>query len=275
MADVVQSTWEHLQSVLLQVHNKLVREEFNDLEDHDDITTPRGSLRYACMLKDDDSTLETLLKYMLFYFDLRKATDLAPALYGIPVTSFQEARRFKPQIQLYFQEDIQDVEAGYSPVTGEISFRLMRETEETLTHADLEGYARKIRTAFSSGSGFIWKKGRTMCAYTERNKGYQLQLLCRSETEGRRVIEQVMDIQDHTPNWKFLTIAENAEPAERFPPSPAHQNILGRSERMPRSRPVADVRFIHATAHIYGLVKPVVLVDRSGNRRALVGRSSP
>lgn len=100
-----------------------------------------------------------------------------------------------------------------------------------------------------------------MCSYTDWNRGYQLQLLCRDKGEGKRVVEQVLDIQQHSPDWKNFNASENDEPAQAYPTLPGREFILGKSERMPRKRPIADVRFRHAVMHIYGRPNPVVLVD--------------
>jgi hypothetical protein len=257
------NAWEHLQSVIIRIHNQRVREEFSDLADDDDISTARSSLRLACLLKDNDSATMMLLRYLLFYFDLRKAQDLHPAIYGIPTPSYQEARRFNPQVQLYFQEDARDVEPGYSPVTGEISFRLVGETAQSLNQAEVQALARRINTTFNVGSGFVWRKGRMQVTYTDRDRGYQLRLLVRNEAEGRRVIESVLDIRQHTPDWKYLQISESGNAAARYPTIPSTTTILGKARRLPRQRPVADVRFQYALLHVWGLPKPLVLVDRT------------
>ena len=256
--------WEHLQTVVMQVHNRLVREEFNDLEDDDDISTPRSSLRTACKMLDTDSATMTLIRYFLYYFDLRKAQDLQTPVYGIPIPSFQEARKFRPQIQLYFQEDHNDVDVGYAPVTGEISFRLMDESTETISESNVNTFAQRVRSNFCTGSGFVWKKGKVMCSYTDRARGYQTAMLCRTKTEGRRVVEQVLNIQSHSPDWKFMNVAENEEASVRYPTVPGNHTILGRSRKRPRQRPIADVRFQYALLHLHGLPHPIVLVDRSG-----------
>ena len=58
------SPWEHLQNVLRQVHNRIVKEEFSDITDDDDIVTPRGSLKKACLLDDNDSAEMTVFKVL-------------------------------------------------------------------------------------------------------------------------------------------------------------------------------------------------------------------
>lgn len=263
------SPWEHLQDTWRRVHNRRVREHFSDLAGVDDdwdaeIESPRGSLRVACTMLDSDSASMVNLRTLLFWLVLGQASALQTPIYGIPIPSYQEARKFRPQIQLYFQEDVNNIDEGYSPVTGEITFRLMSQSPETLTEAELQNYANRIRSGFATGAGFQWQKGKVMCTYTDNSKGYKLQLLCRNKSEARRIIEQVLDIQNHTPDWKLLNVSENEEPASRYPTIPPNQRILNKTRRSPRQRPTATVRFKYASMHIHGLPLPIVLVDRSG-----------
>ena len=271
----IPDAWEHLQSTLIRVHNRIVREEFSDIElDDDDITTPRSSLRAACLLQDADSAIMTVLRYWLFYVDLRKAQDLQAPIYGIPIAGYQESRKFRPQIELYFQEDHTDIERGFAPVTGCIRFRLMHETSESLTESEVRAYAQKVRNAFAPGSAFVWHKGKVLCSYTDVARGYKLQLLCRNHEEGRRVIEQVLDIQGHSPDWEKMNTSENASASARYPSLPRMERILGKSRRLSRARPVANVRFKYAALHIWGLPTPILLIDLTGTRRGAILRTA-
>lgn len=269
--DFQYSPFEQLQDVLQWTHNRRVREEFTDLAGVDeqwtvDLNTPRARLRVASTIREDDSADMILMRMWLFYVILGKAKDFQTPVYGIPIAGYQEARKFRPQINLFFKEDVQDVEEGYRPVTGEISFRL-QESNDTLTQADLERYATRIRANFAAAGGFVWKKGRTLASYTDWPRGYQLQLLVRTDSEAKRVIEQVLDIQGHSPNWEKLNISENDQPAARYPIVPPTDRILGRTRRLPRQRPIADVRFRSAHAHVWGMPNAITLIDLSGFHR--------
>jgi hypothetical protein len=260
------SEFEFLQDLVRKWHNRAVREEFQDLGGEDwnpDINIGRGAVRHACTIKDNDTAEMVNMRMFLYYFLHRKAQDLQQPVYGLPTENYQASRRFKPQILLWFMEDISDVEPGYSPVDGRISFRLMNEDNDTLTQANINSLANKIHTAFASGNGFIWHKGKDMVSYTDKPRGYQLQLQCRNESEGRRVAEQVLDIQNHTPNWARMNVEVNAEPAESYPTLPPTLHILGKNYKAPRRRPIADVRFQYALLHIWGIQKPICLVDRT------------
>lgn len=261
------SSWEHLQTTIQQVQNRIVREEFNDVGDDswdDDITTPRGTLRVACTLKDDDSALETLNKLLLFYIVLRKASDLHPAIYGIPVTAFQESNVFFPQIRLFFLEDSSQVENTYSPVEAEVTFRLINETRETITEANAKVIANKIKNLFGTANGFTWKKGREYWTYKDLSKGYDFRVYAWNETEAKKIIEQVMDIQSHTPDWeKYL---EGTTKKKTFRTVPLSSRIYGKVRREARERPIATVRFKYAELKIHGLTNDVQLFDRTGFR---------
>lgn len=256
--------FEHLQSTILRVHNQIVREEFSDITGNDlDLAVPRSSLRWACLLKDNDTCDMMIQRFLLFYFTLRRAQDLQQPFYGIPLDDLHASRKFKPQITLYFKEDLNDLEDDTRPTWGEISFRLMNESSTTITKPELLALANKIKTVFGPANGYIWKKGRKLYSYTEKDKGYQLQLLCRDDSTAKQLINKVLDVQNHTPDWKFLKSNIADDENGSFPYNPGNHTILGKSYKKPRRRPMVDVRFQYATATIWGINKPIALYDRS------------
>lgn len=255
---------EHLQSTLRKYYNREIREWFDDVDLDDlDINVPRQSMALACRHLDEDSFLQTLSR-QIFFESLRNR--YATTLQGVGETPFREVVRRKthPKITLLFIEDLSDVADDYAPVYGRISIRLMNHGQSTITEAIARTYATRIRSGFAIGNGFVWKKGKLMCSYTDWESGYQLQLLCRNESEGRRVTEQVLDIQNDTPNWSLFNVKENASPSEAFPTIPDRDRAYGEIRRQPRRRPIADVRFQFAQLHVIGVPAPIVLVDRTG-----------
>lgn len=259
------SSSEHLQDTIRKFGNRRVREFFQDLggEDWDpDVTTTRGTLRVACTHIDNDSLSMTLLRWLLF--DHVRSLKFQQPFYGIPVAGYHEARKFKPQVMLYFQEDEGDIEPGYGAVTGQITFRLMDYTESSINPTIAQTIANRINTEFATGGGYVWKKGKVMFTYTDNVKGYKMQLLCRTEGEGVQLVTKVLDIQNDTPDWSKAKVTENQQPAVAYPTVPDLDIIYGESRRRPRQRPIADVRFQFATLNIHGLVNPQPLVDRSG-----------
>lgn len=256
------SPWEHLQSVLISVHNKRVRDEFNDADD-DDLSTPRSSLKLACTLRDTDSAIQTMLRMELFYMSLRGASDLHPPLYTMPVDHYQQDVKFAPQVSLYFREDLDDVEEGYAPIDAKISFRVQNETYQTFTPANAQSLANQVRSEFAPGQGYRWQKGRTKLSYRDKDKGYQFSVNAFSETEGRAVISKVLSLQSDTIDNSALTISKMADTPPIVPPA---QMVYGQNRRLPRKRPVGFVRFRYAEAHIWGVPKPIILVDTTGRR---------
>jgi hypothetical protein len=258
---------EHLQDVILLTQNKIVRAEFSDVGDDNwthDISTPRSSLRVACTHLENDSVDMTQIRNWLFYVILRKCQDFHPAIFGTPATSFQETTRYHPQIHLYFEEKYSDADSGYKQLRSQVSLRLMNETTDTLTKPEVLAIATKIKSLFApsiTAPHFHWKRGKELWSYIDQSKGYYFQLLCFNETEAKKIIEQVLDIRSHSPNWKLLNSKINAEPVTNYPTIPATKTILGKPYKQPRRRPVGTVYFTHAVLHIHGKPNPVVLVD--------------
>lgn len=279
--------WEELQSVLMLMQNRIVREEFSDTSTNpnwpnadingnafDENTKQsliavgggRGRLRLASQLTDNDSAIETLLRLFLFYFVLKKGADMQAPIYGIPVTTFHESMKFYPQVRLYFCEDAKDVESGYHAVESELTFRLVTETSESISKADALSIAHKIQSLFCTSGGFRWKKGREIWTYRDQKKGYNLMIYAWNEAEAKKVIEQILDIRSHAPEWSKYLEGSEAK-GKTFPTIPGTHTIYGKSRRKPRERPIAYVRFRYAELKLHGLPNDIQLVDRTGSRR--------
>lgn len=268
------SETEHLQNLIRLYVNKMIREDFRDLGGdawEPDVTTKRGAMRYAMTHKDSDPIPHTLLRLFLYYFVYSKARDLQAPIYGIPSIDFQEYTKFHPQVHLFFHEDIDDVEEGYQPIKGKIAFRLMDESSDSMTRTKAEILANRIKTNFAANNGFRWHKGWHMAQYKDPKKGYHLQLYVFDRGEAKRVIEQVLDIQGHSPDWGLFQFNERDNPASQFPTIPGTERIYGKIRRKPRRRPRAYVRFRSAELHLHGLPKAIILLDRTNrNRQAVV-----
>lgn len=258
--------FEHLQNLIRQVHNKEVREAFRELGGEEwlpDISTPKGSLRTACTIQDNDPATTMLIKQNLFYIMLRRAKDFQAPLVGMPKASLDAVRKYRPQINLFFKEDLDDVDEEFKPVEGRLSFRLMNEDSESITKTKLTTIANKIKTEFGVNNGYTWKKGKNYYSYTDKEKGYQLQILAFSEQEARNLINKILDIQGHSFQAKRFNKSENDNPSEAYPILPPNQTILGDLTREPRRRPVATVRFQYSQANIWGRPGLIPLYDRS------------
>lgn len=257
--------WEHFQDTVRRIQRRNVLEFFSDVGDESwdpDITTTRGSLRVACMPSDNDTVMQMIARFLFYHITIRRGEEFTEPCYGIPIGTYHETRKFRPQVRLYFKEDLDEVETGYRPLDAQICFRLMNETESTLSKSELTTLANKIKTEFTTNNGYKFKKGKTLLSYNEPEKGYKIQLYAFSATEGKEVIGKVLDIQNHTPDWSKLTINENDMPSNAYPTIPPTKTILGKQRKQPRKRPVGFVRFQYATCAVWGLTKPVALVDR-------------
>lgn len=100
-------------------------------------------------------------------------------------------------------------------------------------------------------------------SYTDKPKGYQLQVLAREEIDAKNLVKKVLDIRsDSLEETKFKSNITGKE-EEAYPYTPPLTTILGQSRRKPRRRPMVEVRFQYAIADIDGLPRPIVLFDRS------------
>lgn len=257
-------SWEHLQSTILKIHNKLVRENFSDQDDNFDVNVPRSSLKLASLMNDNETSSMLLTRMLFFLFYVGYAYDNLEPYYGIPVAELQSNVKFKPQLTFYFREDLGDAfENDQRPIRARISKRL-NETSGTITKTKLINLANKIKTGLCSGGGYKFKRGKELYTYKDEEKGYNFQLYTWSKLEAKEVINKIMDIFTDTPDWKQLFHHISEEPSSAFPTVAGTLNILGETEKLPAKRRIGHVRFQRCDCRIWGKTKPVTLVDRTG-----------
>lgn len=192
-------------------------------------------------------------------------------IYGEPSMDFQTRRKFKPQVELFFKEDEDDVLPGYRPVEGRVSFRIMGEEFNTISSAELTNLARRIKEVFGANNGYIWRKGKELYSYTDPERGYGLKILSRSSEQARDLATKTLSIQNHAFVLRNMQLSKNEDELNAFPYEPPTQIILGEQNKAPRYRPNVEVRFHYAVAHIHGLVNPKLLYSRTRRRsQALV-----
>lgn len=255
------SPWEHLQDTLRLAHNQQVQTEFVDVEIDNDLRAPRSSLKLACLISDNDNAMMVIIRLILYHVVI-KGFGL-PEIYSVPISTVNEGLRYRPQIHLHFMESYRDIRSGFTPVESQICFRLMTETTATLSSADSLRYANKIKTIFGSGNGFAWARGKDMFTYSDQVHGYNMQLLVQNEAAGRLIVEKVLAIQDHVPDWKLANYKKNLEVSAAYPTSPPNKMILGKSVRTYHRRPVTTIRFRTAFLHVEGLPHPITLYDKT------------
>lgn len=251
--------WEHLQDMIKRWHNKAVGQWFKN-QAVNDISTPKAALRHACTIKDNDTATMTQIRLWLFEVTAGHAQSLQAPIYGTPAGDYQREVTYKPQVKLFFREKpSQDMLDRASPVTGEITFRLMAETSQTMSRAKAEAMARDIKREFTNPI-FVWEKGWYKYTYKDVEKGYDLRLLVKSKAEGIRVAKAVLAIQGHAfsdDNQQFI------EHDRTYSLNPGTHTVYGRTVKKFVKRPRVDVRFRYAQLLIHGQINAVNLVAAS------------
>lgn len=183
-------------------------------------------------------------------------------------------RKEKPRVNLYFLEDTNfnklappnKIYEGRRRQDGVIRFRLMEETTQSFSKANATALATKIKQVFGANGGFVWNKGKTMYSYTDWERGYQFQLLCKTSTEAKRIINAVHSLQGHIANWQYFNTVKNDEELAKYPENPGSHIVMGKSEPLPEERPIVDVRFQYAYVKLDGVNHPINLYDRRNKR---------
>lgn len=205
--------------------------------------------------------MEQIPQLMAFYQLFKENNERG--LYTIPVTTFQDHYTFTPQIKLVFYQLINEVRDGLPRVTGEIAYRVIGETEETFTENKAQIRAQRIKVLFTEPELFVWQKGKEIASYKDRKNGYEFKLFVKNELEARKIITRVMVIENKVPDWDNLRLSISSA---TYPEITGTKRIYGEQRRLPRRRPLEDIKFRYAELHLWGRTKPVTLVDTLGNR---------
>jgi hypothetical protein len=259
--------WQHLQSLVRSEHNKAVRNYFKNQPDND-ISTPKRSLKHACLIKETDTVDMISTRQWLFEVTCGHTQSIQTPIYGVPVQELQTQFKFKPQVKLFFLEayDQEIHDSGLPQAQGEITFRLMSKSSETITRSDAESLAKKIKEVFGTPR-FTWEKGWYKSTYLDQEKGYDLRLLVRNKAEAERVIQHVLQIQEHTFNRDCFQYIEHER---SYPINPGIHQVYGRAVKKPVRRRRADVKFQFAQLLVWGLVHPINLVATSNSYKRKV-----
>ena len=251
--------WEYLQDTIRRWHNKSVANWFKN-QPQNDISTNKSGLRHACTIKDKDTANMTLIRLWLFEITAGHAQSLQAPIYGIPVGEFQRDVKYRPQIKLFFREKLgQDSLDRLNPATGEITFRLMGETSQTISRLKAEQFAKDIKRELANPI-FVWDKGWYKFTYKDLERGYDLRLLVKSKAEGIRVTKAILAIQNHPyddDNQQFI------DHDRSYSLNPGTHVVYGRSTKKPIKRPRVDVRFRYAQLLIHGQINAINLVAAS------------
>jgi hypothetical protein len=259
--------FEFLQDLMRKWQNKIVREEFSDLGGEDwepNINISEGALRHACTHKDSDTAEMMQMRNDLFYIIYGKAKRLQAPIYGIPVETYQESVKFKPQVELFFAQDDDAVPEDRTAIQAEINFRLVNETEKTILPTEAERLARLIkRELANTRPTYTFDKGKHVCTYYDSDRGYNLQIYSLTPEEGERVVRKILSIQDHPFEDDFFRFST---PKRNSVNNPSGTRLVyGKQRKKPRWRPTGKVSFRWASLKIHGQPRDVILVDTTGS----------
>lgn len=150
-------------------------------------------------------------------------------------------RRGKILIKLFFS----GMTTRQRRKTVEISIRLMgsADSPELITLERIQELSNAIVAKFGNWEHIT---GKQMFSYSDWDKGYQLQLLANDETEARRIVDQILDIQGHRPEWEYFNLCKNLDEAQRYPDLPNKITVAGKVVRPPQQRAVTTVKFKRA-----------------------------
>lgn len=275
----VDDPWQHLLSQIMAYQNAVVNSSMpaysgtnSDGNPSPNMTVPADSLRLACEILPDDTALFVILRLLLFNFILMQ--NLPQPIFGLPCSTFQESSKVgaHPKILLFFQQKIGEKEAGYPLLDMQISFPLIKYTNQTITMEILTNYAKAIRASFIaswSGGSFYFEKGPNRFYYKDPAHGYNLR--CDGETEQKAIafFTMILNLQGDAFDINLLSKSQSGKmdaygdgTTGLETPTEEPQGtitILGKTKKLPRWRPAGKVYFDHAEIYIPGVTKNLLL----------------
>ena len=254
---------ELFQSFCRRYINREVGKHFRDVDgDSDEALSravPRQLIKRICLHKDKDPIVLTVGRLLIWWVEAKGLFD--EYIYGIPSTDFEIKHTYYPQVQLHFKEERYNAaDNDRIPIRSAISFRWR---ESDYSEANINVLKNKIKSDFARPA-FSFGKGRECWTYWDDQKGYRFTVYVQNEAEAKKIISQVIAIQDtDAPDWdnKLREHKDNVDYA-----TPGTVRVMGETRRKPRKRPVGTVKFAYAELFIPGVTKPIVLLDRTGGK---------
>ncbi len=254
----ISKEWNLIRDWLRKTYNKDVHEYFKDLPaDADpDNTTGRSSTKAACLIGARDSQGIAAQKQENFRRLKEKAgvNECPPShdYQRIPGIAFSGI----PQIQLWFLEKYSTAKAGgraNHPQESLVSFRI---NDDWSSDIPARTIALKIRNKFARPI-FKIESGGLKVTYLDKQKGYDFRLLVLNKDEAKRVIEAVMDLNGHSPQWKLLKTHDSDESSI----TPERVRVVGETITINSVRPKTEVYFRYAIAKVPPRIEEIPLVD--------------
>lgn len=184
---------------------------------------------------------------------------------GIPFIS----NKGKPKIVLNFYELEEDVEEGYDPLEGHLSFRInasenWADDNNNLSASDIESYAKRIRDEFVFPTPYKWHKGKDTGSYNNKKDGVATWGYFYNKSDGQQIFEKICKVAGITYEpWKLrYTEVEQANIA--FPTIPPTRNVFGQMVKGIRRRGIGYVYFENAYLYLSSLKRPIFLANKNG-----------
>jgi hypothetical protein len=258
---------ELFQSFIRKYINKVVKKHFKDIQGDTDaslsLDVPRQAIKRVCLHKDSDPIMLTVGRLLIWWVEARGLFE--DVIYGIPSTDFEITHAYYPQVKLHFKEDKYEAATNNRrPARSEVSFRWR---ENDYSTANVNQLATKIVNDFAIPP-FFFKRGRKLFSYVDKTKGYFFNVTTDDETDAKKIIEQVIRVQDDIePDWDNK-LKYHEDKINYL--TPGTVRVLGETKAKPKKRPTATVKFAYAELFIPGTTRPIVLVDRTGTKGAAI-----
>ncbi|ANV89229.1 hypothetical protein [Picosynechococcus sp. PCC 8807] len=258
----VSDEWSFTRSFLRRTHNREVNEYFRDIDPDfiGDNTTGRNATKRACLILPNESQNRALLKILTFRYVVQQV-HLKPAVFGLPVTTFQEQVRYLPQIIIHYREraDIARANNRY-PLRARYAVRYRGDVTSA---ADLALLENRIFQIFDTPTHYF-DKGRFKFSYRDPEKGYSLVVAAAGEADAKDVINKMLDLNFDTPDWDNLTKSEYTEPLALLEGT---VRVGGELHRIPKKRPSGRVYFQTAELSVWGMPKNKILYTNGSPRQ--------
>lgn len=152
---------------------------------------------------------------------------------------------------------------------AQMSFRLMDKTNASMTLAESERLATKIKSKFIKPL-FKFTKGKEFYNYIDSGVGQSLQCWARNEVEAKKLFEQTLDLMGMSLQLEKTRKYLSLNPAKTYDDNPGTQIVLGKPVKLDKLRPIVDVEFTMAYLIMDGLRQPIYLIDRRYRHKSLI-----
>jgi hypothetical protein len=209
------SEFEHLQSVVMHTYNPIVQAAFRDDIPENDINTPESALKYACLIKDEDTAAIMAVRMLEFYFT-RGELDIADKLYAVPILDHHRSVRFAPQITLKFKETKANAKLHNrqtKPKRMQLSFRIPALKETTVTTIQIEQWTGRFKQLFPSSYYHVC--GNDLYTYKDENAGLKVAIESQFKGDAGQLAEKVCEaveyIREHSASGLSTPVTYKAQ----------------------------------------------------------------